>query len=502
MHLSSTVLLGAVLLTYSDCASTTTASKITVVDTPAGVHSFSSNQNNIQTKRFLRSHDEERAGFAELAKAGVSKIIDPFKLQKHLDEDKSAVQVLGKLKLGYDALDAVKNSKLEMLSKYVDMVNDKHPNSKISLIGTLTARYGDDSVAQALAATEQYPKLAKKVKKLRNDQLTAWLDGGKSVDDIFRLLKLRNDDYEALASLKLEVLEAYIKKFNSDKSAHETLVKTLEAGFGGENALASIITTAKAYSRTSAKAKELDARLISHWLEDNMLPERVFTLLKLDRNVDDVLSNGKLGTFVNYIAEFNKINPNKEVSLLATLTTNYGEVAVAKALVFGRQYSVTKILATKLQAEQLKKWLDSGRSVDDVFKLLKLQDNELASVTSREIDALDEYIKLFNREEGGEETLLKALATGFGGESQLASILMSAKTHSTMSSKPYRLQNAQFNQWLGEGLDPVSVLTNVFKVPESNLGSATDMQNSIAKEFKTFYDKEIHISNDLQPRRS
>ncbi|ETM97415.1 hypothetical protein PPTG_24960, partial [Phytophthora nicotianae INRA-310] len=37
-----------------------------------------------------------------------------------------------------------------------------------------------------------------------NGQLFSWLDNRKSVDDVFKLLKLRRDKYLALASRKME----------------------------------------------------------------------------------------------------------------------------------------------------------------------------------------------------------------------------------------------------------------------------------------------------------
>ncbi|KAG2809188.1 hypothetical protein PC119_g19314 [Phytophthora cactorum] len=75
------------------------------------------------------------------------------------------------------------------------MFNKESPDKTISLIGTLSARYGDDAVANALVSVEMRasstPQVTALAKQLRAEQLSAWLDSGKSVDDVFELLKLR-----------------------------------------------------------------------------------------------------------------------------------------------------------------------------------------------------------------------------------------------------------------------------------------------------------------------
>ncbi|KAE8951947.1 hypothetical protein PF004_g32975, partial [Phytophthora fragariae] len=152
---SIVLLVAAALLACVDAASAATASKSTTAAFSGMTHSFSDNQDIISTRRFLRTSeaanedDEERAGLdaiTGLFKAGASKVVDTIKLNSWLLRNKDGVQVLNKLKLGDDIAAALKNKKLDTLSKYITMFNEKHPNSKISLIGTLTAHYGDDVV--------------------------------------------------------------------------------------------------------------------------------------------------------------------------------------------------------------------------------------------------------------------------------------------------------------------------------------------------------------------
>ncbi|KAF1789819.1 hypothetical protein GQ600_15216 [Phytophthora cactorum] len=276
---------------------------------------------------------EERGGVIDALKAGTTKLLDSAKLNACLREKKTGVEVLNSLKLGDDVADALKNSKLGSLNKYIAMLNEKTPDKTITLIGTLSARYG-----------------------LRSQQLNAWLDNGKSVDDVFKLLKL--------------VLDDYIVKFNRENPGHETtLLKTLTKGFGGEGALVPILTAAKHDMRTVTKAKELEKGLLRQWRHENLEPASVMKLLKLDDDVNGVLKSRNLWTFEKYIAEFNKKNPENQVTLLGALTSKYEEGDVARAIVSGLKNENTAVerVAARLQKEQLEGWLKRDESVNDVL---------------------------------------------------------------------------------------------------------------------------------------
>lgn len=183
---------------------------MTPVDFPAKLHAFTDNQSGIPTKRLLRTSatadedDGERDQLSELKKIvdlAKSKF-DASKVQIWLMKKKTGVDVLNKLELGGDAVAALKSSKMAILEKFFTKFNQMNPNNQISLIGTLTAHYGDDAVAKALVSTRKYGDgLAKDTAaKLSTQLLEGWLNSEKSVDDVFSLLKLYNDEYLALTS--------------------------------------------------------------------------------------------------------------------------------------------------------------------------------------------------------------------------------------------------------------------------------------------------------------
>ncbi|KAG2898739.1 hypothetical protein PC129_g15961 [Phytophthora cactorum] len=367
-------------------------------------------------------------------------------------------------------------------------------------------RYGDDAVAKALVSAERRidsaPQLAAHAAQLRSQQLNAWLDNGKSVDDVFKLLKLGDDGYQALASRKLTVLDDYIVKFNRENPGHETtLLKTLTKGFGGEGALVPILAAAKHDMRTVTKAKQLEKGLLRQWRHENLEPASVMKLLKLDDDVNGFLKSRNLWTFEKYIAEFNKKNPENQVTLLGALTSKYEEGDVARAIVSGLKNENTAVerVAARLQKEQLEGWLKRDKSVNDVFKLLKFKDDGSVEI-SRNLETLEAYILLYNRAKQVDETLVGALAKGFGGESQLAEMLMGARSFPYFNGKAKTLQNAQFKEWRDKGLNPTNVLSEIFVVAQAG---PSIIQKSVVREFTTFIQtNKPAVMRFTVPRRS
>ncbi|GMF42679.1 unnamed protein product [Phytophthora fragariaefolia] len=477
-------LLGVIgLLACLARASKPAASKLKAGPFPTIMDSLMDDQDIIPTKRLLRAsgavtgNSEERVGFGTitgLVKSHVSKVVDTTRLKTWLLKNKTGAQVLDKLKLGDDIATALENTKLNSLRAYAKMFNKKNSNSKISVIGILTARYGDDEVAKALVSAQKKAATTDTAKLLRSEQLDFWLTSDKSVVDVFKLLKLSDDGYEALTSRKLEVLEKYIEFFNQKKSGHETLLGTFTTGFGGEEKLVPIIYYAMWDPRTQTKARELEAALLRRWRDENLQPDEVLKLLKLNGNMEHVLNSRRLGALVTYIPTYNNKNRDNQVSLLGVLMAHYSDDAVAKAIAAARRNLATEEIAKKLQSQQLEGWLKSGKSADDVFVLLKLKEDGPAAIGSPKLDTLDEYIKLLNTQKSGEETVIKALVTGFGGESNLMSILTTAKANTQVAVKAEKLETALLTQWKNEKFQPEHVfkLLKLDRDADNVLGSA------------------------------
>lgn len=120
------------------------------------------------------------------------------------------------LNLDDDATNALKSSNLRTLRRYFAALNRDNPSSEVSMIGALTAHYGDEAVASGLvtAPASRDPIVETMASNLQKEQFAIWLKSGKSADDAFTLLKFPVDNFVAIASPKLEALEEYIKLVN------------------------------------------------------------------------------------------------------------------------------------------------------------------------------------------------------------------------------------------------------------------------------------------------
>ncbi|KAG3194856.1 hypothetical protein PC128_g8987 [Phytophthora cactorum] len=468
MRLYSTALIAAITALLASGESTGLPSNKlrTLPDTPTNMLPNTLSR-SLRASETNDDNDEDRVTsgaiekLAGLIKAGASTINANVHLRSSVAREQPADEILKMFKLE-DGMDtALASPNLEVMANYVKELSTKNRNSKVSLIGIFTTHYGDDAVAKALVTAQKKAKTAdmeNTIRQLRNNQLSAWLNSEKSVDDVFNLLKLRKDSYAALASGKLEVLDDYMKLFNRAKSGQETLLGVLTKGFGGEQILAKLLVVAKEKPRTSELATALQNALLNKWLLSRKQPESVLKRLRLDKSLAKAMTDLNRDTLTRYISMYNTRKSNGKASFIGTLSAHYGDDVVTKALVSASRDVNTKAVAKQLRSEQLDDWLNNQKTVDDVFKLLKLRDDGYFALTSRKLVVLKAYIKVINREKSGHETLLKTLTTGFGGESELAKILLTAKADPLTSKLATSLQTELLDRWLTHKLLPESVL--------------------------------------------
>ncbi|POM76654.1 RxLR effector family [Phytophthora palmivora] len=187
-----------------------------------GTQPFTTEQNTASTKNSLRTHTTTNGNVANL-----------------LGKEKSALDVLDKLELNTGVIAALANPKLKILDRYVNMLNNKYPEKQVSLLGILTARYDEIDLAVALALAKYFENSKPIAMKLQRQQLQGWLNAQKSVDDVFSLLKIKEDGVRSMLNRKLETMDEYIKLFNSKNPQQKTdLLTVIKDGFGGEDKFA------------------------------------------------------------------------------------------------------------------------------------------------------------------------------------------------------------------------------------------------------------------------
>ncbi|POM57802.1 Secreted RxLR effector peptide protein [Phytophthora palmivora] len=475
MRLYSVALVATVLLANVEQATTF---ELTTADYPTVVTSSLANQQSGGTsKRLLRRyHDEERAPgggtTSELAAAfrGSTSTLGYTLVRVNTNGE----YLMDKLKFA-GIISTFTSANLKKWNDAVQKFNSKNLLTKVSVIGRLTNQYGDANLAHALVAAEKGADSSKAalIRTLRKDQLTRWRNKDKSVGDVIKLLKIPDEDFHMAYSLKLEVLDDYIKLVKGKKYDQASLVKALNKEFGEDKVLA-LLLTAKNREFT---ANLLENSLLSKWLSENKSPEKVLQLLKLDRDVDVAFIADNLNKIAKYVDDFNLKNPNAEnkKSLLHLYLNTFGNTAVANKLASAMNDPDTRNLAEKLQTQLLQVWRSNRMTVDNAVRILDIPLSQGATIISRKLDVLVEFIKL----NGGEQYLIRTLTEKFGSRGTLATILERAST----TTEATALQKKQFMTWIDEGVEPDNLMSYIWR----KIKPTTTEQESIRDKFKTFY---------------
>ncbi|KAG1683414.1 hypothetical protein DVH05_004780 [Phytophthora capsici] len=246
--------------------------------------------------RFLRKSEpktnEERVFEGLTSK--VDDLIDTTKLQKYKLQ-------WSKLQLGDNLAAVLKSPDVAKIAKFN---LNKAPGSQVSMFQRITAKYSDDILARTLVSIERSaddnPALLAMVKQLRDDQIANWLKNRETVPGVVSKLKLGTDE-SIFRSKALDVLEDFIKKYNTARNGDESLLKTLTTIYGGESELVTMVSRARAtypYAQMNPqsvdKASNIENQLIRKWQSENRPDFSVMSKLKFSDDINEALSTGKV----------------------------------------------------------------------------------------------------------------------------------------------------------------------------------------------------------------
>ncbi|KAG1694057.1 hypothetical protein DVH05_022074 [Phytophthora capsici] len=241
---------------------------------------------------------------------------------------------------------------------------------------------------------------------------------------------------------------------------------------------------------------------VETWLKRGDTANKVFKALKLQKAGDNLLDNPQLPTLMRYLRLFNEANPTKKTSLLATLTTHYGNRGLTKIIEAGLASTSKKTVATAkhLQTEQIHYWMAHGRSPESVFGVLKL--DKLLPFTWISSDLFEKpglktwirYLDEFNAENPKQKTTLISILSKRYNDKTLANMLIAANKAESTSSIAKRIQAEQTLQWLKTGKKPSDLFT-MFQLQKAG---ATLFQNPLFPAWIKYADDFRVIYRDTQ----
>ncbi|KAL3663726.1 hypothetical protein V7S43_011141 [Phytophthora oleae] len=331
--------------------------------------------------------------FTDWVKSLGLKVTNTVKARYWLWRKRSVENVFQNLKLDSGLDKILDNPMLQTWATYVDLVNRKNPDGKVSMAEILIKTYGDLPVAVMLQSTRSSPKLAR---RLRVEQIQGWKKGGKSADEVFTLLKLDKAGADLFVSPQLNTWYNYVNVVEKQK-AEAVMTSVLFAHYG-EAGLDKISREANPRVRRM--------RFVRLWLEtavarnnpkraNGLTPDEYFRVLKLDAGIDQVLTSPHLVTWITFLGQFNARNPGKGTTMIETFTKVYGDEPLAMMLEAAKKVPKTKKVATQFQEGQFKKWIRDGKDPQKIQDILKK--GKEADLHADILQAYEKFYKLHKK---------------------------------------------------------------------------------------------------------
>eukprot|EP00644_Phytophthora_capsici_P001579 jgi/Phyca11/129044/e_gw1.81.43.1 len=304
---------------------------------------------------------------------GLATILQAQQRQVWVDAGKSSDEVFKLLQLDEAGTKLFKNQQFSTWTSFVDAFNRKYPEEAVSIFSKLAKTYDDFTLWKMLEAAKKVPKTEIIASKLQAQQIDAWLDAGKSTDEVFNLLKLQRTGDKLFKNSQFLTWVSYVEKFNKKDPDQAIAIFSKLAGIYDQVTLSSMLEAAKHVPSTKRIASYLQGQQNQHWLADGKSTDDIFKLLKLNTPSLENLIGPRLDAWTSFMRAFNMANEGKETTLIATLTTHYKDRGLAQLLQEGTKFASTKKIAEELQTAQFARWLQLGKTEEDIFALLKLK---------------------------------------------------------------------------------------------------------------------------------
>ncbi|EEY63039.1 secreted RxLR effector peptide protein, putative [Phytophthora infestans T30-4] len=110
--------------------------------------------------------------------------------------------------------------------------------------------------------------------------------------------------------------------------------------------------------------------IIRRWLKKEKSAASAFQRMHLQDAGDDLFLNEQFFKWVSYVDEFKVVTKNEKLNPISTLAAKYGDNSLYKLIEKARESTnvKTKEMATHLQAEQVRYWIDTRKDPSDVFQ--------------------------------------------------------------------------------------------------------------------------------------
>ncbi|OWY95479.1 hypothetical protein PHMEG_00034507, partial [Phytophthora megakarya] len=208
--------------------------------------------------------------------------------------------------------------------------------------------FNDEKLVDFILASEKMPNTQLRAMMLKSNLPSYWKTSGKSAEDVFAILKLKNVDKDKLFENPMwSTWVAFLQK--DTRNPDEKMFAVLKNQYG-EEGLRTMIANAKNSEATEMIGTKLQQEF---WRSEGKTADDVFQLLKLSYEGDAFLQSPALSTWVSYATHLQKIQlTNHEYykyGAVMELEKHYSHTDLA------RKVSDAMVLATTTKNSKMEK---------------------------------------------------------------------------------------------------------------------------------------------------
>ncbi|ETL47641.1 hypothetical protein L916_02626 [Phytophthora nicotianae] len=392
-----------------------------------------------------------------------------LQLVNWLNSGQTSDDVFKLLKLNVDESSVLTNPALNSWVRFTLKLEKEDPYEK--LFAKLTTQYDDASLAKLLIEAKGNAQNGFTAGKLEALQFVTWKSKGKSAEVMFKSLKL---DQEGSDLLKNPIFNTWISYVDNSDAVTAVLRKRFE-----DDVLAKMAIAAKNEGSTRSTGTTLENALLTSWESEGKTADDVFELVQLSKAGDEIFTSLAWNTWTSYIRKLDKENPDEQMYLV--LKNHFGDDGVVSMIVKAKESPRSKQIAAKLQEEV---WRAEGKTSDDIFRLLKLNEESYKVLENPALSTWVSYVtKLgkLDQTKPSELRVIMELEKRYTSM-ELARMIVAAMKNGTgeMKTLASDLQELLFKHWLAKKLNPQFVV--------ALMGTTDDWQNlKVILNYTDFY---------------
>ncbi|KAG6949366.1 hypothetical protein JG688_00014659 [Phytophthora aleatoria] len=415
-------------------------------------------------------------------KAATKLQTEQFKTWLNADKIPDDVFKLLQLNKAGDVLLA--NPQFKYWGKYVEDLNLKPVNNgrQVFIIDVLRDNFADDVLAKMILAGMKVPATKNMAQRMENELFKVWVVNGKTPDVIFMYLNLHKAEESVFQSPLWSMYTKFLEEYNKVFPMRQTTMISAFARSYDKEALAKLLVAAKKVPSTEKLATKLQTDQIQRWLDNKDSPNRIFKALRLDDVVDDVLTSPLFNTWATYLDTFNVKFPSEKVPMIDTFRASFDNKSLAKMLITAQEIPTMEKLATKLQADQLQRWLAKKDSPEDIFRALVLDDAVDDVLSNPLLNTWASYLEDFNAKFPRSKVSMVDTFREFFGDKTLVKMLIAAKKVESTKKIASDLETSLINKWIHAKKIPAVVS----KLLGADDGSVKLLRAYTAKYMKTY----------------